>query len=467
MFIYSSRNALQPVNRLPPEILSRIARDVLHSDQDARRIIPFTHVCRYWCESITSAPENWSMISSHSKSLAVLSLERSKSFPLEITLDVPEARAKPGFSDILKLYIQNTEVLTLSYPSSAEDLVQTVPGFPRSMPNLRSLAVLSFWTPEPQWDPFVDPFESLSPSLRYLSLNCIPLYPSFLNLRNLVEFDFSNPGSDLTLDAILTLLEENRSLRSLVLYIETLNPTPNFLRRWAPITNRLGHLSVSCANPEGIRGLISNTPLKTGADLRIVCFNGQGGLNDILSGIPTTHFPNLQSLTRMHAHKSGIRSSGQNGNFWFGHLPPSEVALRGLSLLSFASIQDLHLYGLGNRPLDPSIFPALKTLVIDGDDSPQGTLSILFSSPELSPSLKTLALLNCNLSEIFMESLAQFASEHKNTASAGLDRVVITYRDWEPPSAESIRAVEERVSVVEVGPSVEVPDDLRWCLEWH
>ena len=179
------------------------------------------------------------MISSHSKSLAVLSLEQSKSFPLEITLDVPEARAKPGFSDILKLYIQNTEVLTLSHPSSAEDLMQTVPGFPRSMPNLRSLAVLSLWAPEPQWDPSVDPFESLSSSLRSLSLNCIPLYPSFLNLRNLVEFDFSNPGSDLTLDAILTLLEENRSLRSLVLYIETLNPTPNFLRRWAPITNRL------------------------------------------------------------------------------------------------------------------------------------------------------------------------------------------------------------------------------------
>ena len=40
MFIYSSRNMLQPVNKLSPEILSRIAQDVLeHSDKDARKNI--------------------------------------------------------------------------------------------------------------------------------------------------------------------------------------------------------------------------------------------------------------------------------------------------------------------------------------------------------------------------------------------------------------------------------------------
>ena len=62
--------------------------------------------------------ECWSMsrISSHSEFLAALSpdrpswkLEQSKAFPLEITLNMAETRRRPGFSDLLKPYIQNTE----------------------------------------------------------------------------------------------------------------------------------------------------------------------------------------------------------------------------------------------------------------------------------------------------------------------------------------------------------------------
>lgn len=131
---------LQPVNKLPQEILSRVAQDVPgHLDKDTRKIVPLTHVCRYWRESIVSGPECWSMsmISSHSEFLAALSpdrpswkLERSKAFPLEITLNMAETRRRPGFSDLLKPYIQNTESLTLSTLRTPGYLVQTVPDFP-------------------------------------------------------------------------------------------------------------------------------------------------------------------------------------------------------------------------------------------------------------------------------------------------------------------------------------------------
>ena len=63
-----------------------------HSDKDARKIVPLIHVCVYWRESIITAPENRSMISSDSESLAALSLEQSKAFPLGITLDMAEAQ---------------------------------------------------------------------------------------------------------------------------------------------------------------------------------------------------------------------------------------------------------------------------------------------------------------------------------------------------------------------------------------
>ena len=126
-----------------------------------------------------------------------------------------------------------------------------------------------------------------------------------------------------------------------------------------------------------------------------------------------------------------------------------------------------HPCGSKNGPLNPSIFPVLGTLALEHNSSPQGTLSVLFSSPESFPLPKTLALLDCNPSEVFMESLERFASERKNIVSAGLGRVVIVCQERESPSVESIRAVERHGSVVDVRPSpMELPDDLRWCREW-
>lgn len=243
--------------------------------------------------------------------------------------------------------------------------------------------------------------------------------------------------------------------------------TPNGLRRRTPISNQLEYLSITCPHAEDIRSLISNIPLNKGAYLSLVYSSRNGGLNDILSHIPATHFPNLQLPTRVHSHNSCIRSYGPNGSFWFESLSPSEMSFVGLPLLSFGRTRGLHPRGSKNGPLNPSIFPVLETLALERNSSPQGTLSILFSSPESFPLPKTLAFLDRNLSEVFMESLARFASERKNTTSVGLGRVVIACQERESPSAESIRAVERHVSVVDVRPSpTELPDDLRWCREW-
>ena len=69
------------------------------------------------------------------------------------------------------------------------------------MPNLRSL------TPgvdnEKDWDLSIDPFESLSHTLRYLELADIYLYPSFLRLRALTELILSNYQFSLHLDTLL------------------------------------------------------------------------------------------------------------------------------------------------------------------------------------------------------------------------------------------------------------------------
>jgi hypothetical protein len=167
----------------------------------------------------------------------------------------------------------------------------------------------------------------------------------------------------------------------------------------------------------------------------------------------------------MHTRESTLRTSGPNGSFRFGYLSSEEMLLLRLPL-SFDHIRELHIRDSRRETrLCLWIFPALEALAIERDESPQESLSYLLSYPETCPSLKTLAFLNCDLSESFMERLARFAFIRKNTASVELGRVVITHHDWEPPYVESIRAVERHVPVVDVQPGEGIPEGLEWCRE--
>ena len=157
------RNMLQSVNRLQPMVLSHIAKHVLwankYRNEDARQIIPLTHVCRYWRASIVSAPENWAFISCRNKSLAELSLERSKASPLEFLLQVDAFLEQPGFPDLLIPHLENIETLRISGLTSVDGITKALPDLLRSTPNLRSLEI-PFWGQDP--DPSVDP-SNLSP----------------------------------------------------------------------------------------------------------------------------------------------------------------------------------------------------------------------------------------------------------------------------------------------------------------
>ncbi|KAF9777977.1 hypothetical protein BJ322DRAFT_987173, partial [Thelephora terrestris] len=81
--IPSLRNILRPVNRMPPEILSQVARYLIKDKNvDAISIVPLTHVCRYWRESIISTPSNWTLISNKNKDMTAACLQRAKAAPL-------------------------------------------------------------------------------------------------------------------------------------------------------------------------------------------------------------------------------------------------------------------------------------------------------------------------------------------------------------------------------------------------
>ena len=466
MFSNSLWNTLQPVNGLSPEILSRIVQYVPGKNNiDARAILLLTHVCRYWRESIISAPEHWTLISSDSTDLTALSLGRSKAALLEFRLRSYRIRDRPGFSDLIFPYLKNTKTLDFSDFLTIEEFRQRLPNFPQSMPNLRSLT-LAPWLGGPDWDPFIDPFGSFPHTLRCLSLHYFPLYPSFLKLRTLTELTLRDYKFIFPMDTLLVIVEGNPSLERVSLSIDFAEPSLRDSQRRTVAKNQLRSLSISCLDAMDARALVSGIFLPRGAHLEIH-LGRIGGLADILAGLSMAHLANLPLPTFMESRSSGrhIRLSGQNGSFSINSPTLPEVSFLEFPLLRLHNIRELWLDSPTPKPWTPisfclRFFHALTTLVIKHDVDTSNTLSTLFSTPSSSPPLKTLAFLDCVITEDFMKRLIRFASDRKNITQARLHRVVIAHRDGDLPSDDSVCDLEDHVPVVEVLVDTKLPTDL-------
>ena len=471
-------NLLQPVNRLLPDILSRIIRYIpCEDDTDTQATISLTHVCRYWREFIISTPWNWTLISNEDKRLAALSLQRAKAAPLEVYLDVSQPGPGPKFFKLIDPYIQNIKTLHFSGFQKVKTLTGILRNFPRLSPNLQSLALVrikvdaTYYTSRESHS--IDPFESLAPGLRYLELADVPLYPSFPRLRTLTELALNDHRFDLHLDTLLDFLEENRSLKNATLDIRCTEPSLRSPRHRAAIVNQLQHLSInaSTGNTEEGKALIAKIALQRGAHLELV-FDHYEWLKDLLTSIPTTQLSNLPSPIFME-HKcapSGrnLRLLGPNGSFLFRDSYDQERPPVAFHLLPLAHIRELRLIhsipqylSFPRDMFNLSFFPALETFAIACGLWLPRLLSDFLSNPSFPHSLKTLSFLNCNLSGDFMEELTQFASDRKNvTTSAWLHRVVIVDSQENLPNAASIAELGKHVQTVDVRVGKELPTDL-------
>jgi len=220
----------------------------------------------------------------------------------------------------------------------------------------------------------------------------------------------------------------------------------------------------------GVRALISNIALPRGAHLEIAQCSPNTGLIDIIGGISTTHLSNLPSPTSIDygTHPRHIELSGPNGSLSFYSLnaATSEFFIE-FPVLPLTSVREFRLTHANplNLPYPIplahhlSFFPSLETLAI-GCRSGIPYLSTLLQNPSFPPSLTNLAFLNCDLSEQFMEELAQFASDRKNTTSARLHRVVIVDLDGKFPSSALINALERHIPVVDLRRGRDLPTDL-------
>ena len=348
------------------------------------------------------------------------------------------------------------------------------------MPNLQSLTLSGCERDADQYNHAIDPLDfSTHTMLRKLSCYDLPLFPSILGLSALTELNYRDLRIRLHIDTILEFLENNRSL-------ERANFAVNFeeyslcrSRRQTPVKTRLQHLFIWCNQERNVKPLISNIRLRKGGTLELMDY-GDVELSRILSTVSTTHLPGLSLEYQPFPRK--IRLVGPDGTLLYRHIGGDHPCFgEEFPLFPFASIRELRLecyeswVPLQFRSLS---FPSLETLVVLGHDMnacPVGgestpdisipgssvalPLSPVLPDPAFSPLLETLAFLDCDITEDFMDNLARLALDRKNHTSTSLRRVIIMHSKGRFPSESSVRRLREYVPVVEVSGGNELPED--------
>ena len=394
--------------------------------------------------------------------MAASSLERAKAAPLAIYLNMNTLKRDPEFLDLLLPHTQNITSLCCIDFLTIEELTQALPNFPKSTPNLQSLDLIK--SGHTDWTQTIDPFDFSAHALRKLSLSDIPLYPSFLSLRSLTKLSLLDYGFNLHLDTLLNFLEENHSLESATLTIGFAEPSLCRSSRQTPVGNRLQHLLITYTDAMSARALISGIALRRGAALKIHCHDRTARLANVLSVVSATQLLNLSSPTFMgyRSWPRSIRLHGPDGSFSYESTSKQGDPFEELPLLPLNNIRKLRINCLGSwipTKFRLSDFPSLQVLAIDGGTS-VSLRSTVLPDHTSSPLLKTIAILNCSVTEDFVAKLVQLASDRGNNNSTSLHRVVIVDSKGRLPGVASVERLRKCVPVVEVMQGNELPKGL-------
>ena len=467
------RNALQPVNRLPPEIIALCASFVPCTNP--KPIVSLTHICRHWRGAIISSTSNWTLIGTKWARLAPLCLERAGVAPLTVTISTPGVRERDLADFLRALFPHTTRIshLSLAMGSSIEGEMDKYPGFFASMPALTSLE--HYRSEEPaKWFPSneipVPPlFQNVS-KLTSLRLAQTPLYPTLFNITSLVELKFN--GCGIHFRKFIGFLESNHSLETIVLELEFFGGSVSTSAERTVSLPRLRRLAITCEHSISARGLLSCLSFPSGVNIEVrECqVFSCGNLALFLPRPPTPIQELLAPITTMKSwvNSGGFHLSGGGGSFTFNFSENPLHYDQELELFATGTVRQLHIFfdprssyvGPGDRRHWPfECLPALEVLIISGYRQECGPLAPLAKDPALCPSLNTIALLDYLETPEAFKGLESMLVERENSTSARLHRIVIANKKRDMPNQiQSIGRLRELVARVDTIVGDDLPD---------
>ena len=457
------------MNRLPPEVLTSCAAFV--SDTDPRPIVSLTHVCRYWCRSISSDPRSWASISTGWKRLAPLCLKRAGAFPLSVDITIPEIKGDLSFLQELLPHVARVSHLSLTGYSSVEAVAGDLPGFFTSpMPILTSLELHQTAEPTELFPPRIAPvppvFQNVS-KLESIRLTRTPLYSTLFGITSLVELKLVGYMNTFHFGTFIGFLASNQNLEIVNLDVKFVEGSVRVAPARTTSLARLRHLSITCAEPTDARGLLSCISLPHGTWLEVSCPRSTS-LDSCLPSPPTPIQKVLAPITamRFQASPREIHVFGGNGGCFSFRCPRTQFSHNPeLYLFPTASIREFQV-DVDPWALTPALLaslltrlPALETLrVANAASWAPGTFDSLARQPPLCPSLKTIAFFNCGFNLQAVKDFGGAVAKRKDSAAAWLYQVVIISNTRALPDYPMIHELRQHVPCVNVGVGDGLPD---------
>jgi hypothetical protein len=218
------RNALAPIARLPPEILTEIFMFVINlyhacCPRDAIRFLRLIGVCRYWRAMMMDSPRLWSSLLFSNAELTAHMLQRSKLLPLVVRADL----AMLGVDrEALKLALLHTSrIRVLQIRALALDKLLSEIDQPAPLLEFLRLANQNKYTTV-TLPPLL--FQDVTPRLRYFAVYdvIVPWYQlprglTHLEIRHYKYYPFQ-PGHGQSLPTLHNVLSNCPALATLILH---------------------------------------------------------------------------------------------------------------------------------------------------------------------------------------------------------------------------------------------------------
>ena len=201
-------NSLQPMNLLPPEMVSRIATHLIDEVEYYRPLLAATHVSRYWRETILGCSSLWTSIDSRYPRLAIICIERSNTARMTVKL-----RPNVTLDFISNLWPHSGRIKALDIKMPPSDFKKLLLQLDPDSMRLESVT-LDLNSVHPLPCVSFPPLLSLNASgLKVLEVQNISLIPPFFHPTNLSKLSIIS--SDGCLSTLLDLIAANPHLEEI------------------------------------------------------------------------------------------------------------------------------------------------------------------------------------------------------------------------------------------------------------